>query len=215
VRETRRALAETLRRIDSLLAGAGLSRATVLDLERLALDSGETREVVEALLDGKELPAEDMTRRIVRRFKHLRETRYRADGTRFSYMEIAESFGATRARLSNLVSTYEKSQPAHGGQGEGNAPARSGGPLAATQAGIETFFFGEPNGWLAADPETTLKRALEPVLEKLLTQSDEMPRHRAVALRSAAALPDDQWKLVEGVIASLVRQVREEHPPSL
>jgi hypothetical protein len=198
----RRALAETLRDIDSLL-GEGQNRDDVIDLEQLARDSGEPSHVIEMLLNGQEPPPEEVTDRIVRRFKHLRDTRRRTDGSRYSYEEIAVSFGATRARLSNLVTSWEKNQ-GHTG--------RAGGPLAATQAGIEKWFFDEPNGWLAADPATTLNRALQPVRERLLAEAGEAPYsgRRAVALRSAASLPDDQWKLVQGVIEGLVREVRKE-----
>ena len=85
MREPRRALAETLSHIHSLLS-AGQRCEDVLDLDQLALDSGETRQVVEILLAGEEPPAEDVTARIVRRFAHLRETRRRDDGTRYSYL---------------------------------------------------------------------------------------------------------------------------------
>ena len=56
MREPRRALAETLNDIDSLRS-AGQSREDGLDLDQLALDAGETRQVVEMLLAGDEPPA--------------------------------------------------------------------------------------------------------------------------------------------------------------
>lgn len=107
MRETRRALAETLSRIGSLI-GDGQSRDDVLDVEQLSNESGVPRDVVRMLLDGEEPPAEDITDRIVRRIVHLRETRLRPDGTRHSYDEIAASYGASRASLSNLVNSRRK-----------------------------------------------------------------------------------------------------------
>ncbi|MGW2855114.1 hypothetical protein ACWDAZ_24940 [Streptomyces sp. NPDC001215] len=89
--------------------------------------------------------------------------------------------------------------------------ARSGGPLASTQAGVERFFFGEPTGWLSAEPESALNEVLQPVLEGLRAAVDnDCSGSRATALRTAAALPDDEWELVERFINTLVRQVREE-----
>lgn len=107
MRETRPALAETLSRIGSLI-GDGRSRDDVLDVEQLSNESGVPRDVVRMLLDGEEPPAEDITDRIVRRIVHLRETRLRPDGTRHSYDEIAASYGASRASLSNLVNSRRK-----------------------------------------------------------------------------------------------------------
>ncbi|WP_255950616.1 hypothetical protein [Streptomyces odontomachi] len=203
MRDPRSALAETLRRIDSSLED-GRSRADVLDLDQLSADSGEPHEVVTTLLDGGQPPAEDIAERIIRRIEHLRATRRRSDGSPHSYEEIASSYGATRASLSNLVRKKT--------QGTEQRTGRSGGPLASTQAGVETFFFGQPNGWLSADPASALNDALQPVLNLLRSTAGSEPYsdRRAVALRSAAALPDDQFELLEDVIAGLVRQAREE-----
>jgi hypothetical protein len=210
VRETRRALAETLSRIGSLL-GDGRSPGDVLDTEKLSIDTGVPKDLIKALLDGEEPPEEDVTDRIIRRFDHLRETRLRPDGTRHSYEEIAAAFGASRASLSNLVNSRKKTPPEHGAE---QRPGRSGGPLASTQAGIEKFFFGQPNGWLSAEPESVLNDALQPVLATLRSaagaDSDSYSEPRVVALRTAATLPDDKWALVVGFIETLERQVREE-----
>ncbi|MEV6025941.1 hypothetical protein [Streptomyces sp. NPDC052036] len=211
MRDPRQSLAETLGHIDSLLSD-GQSRDDVLDVQQLSVNCGVPQDVVEMLLNGRQAPAEDITDRIIRRIAHLRETRRRPDGSRHSYDEIASSFGATRAALSNLVngrrSPRETAQPTRDVR---RRTARSGGPLASTQAGVERFFFGEPNGWLSAEPESALNEVLQPVLEALRTAVDhDCNGSRATALRTAAALPDDEWELVERFINTLVRQVREE-----
>ena len=212
MRDPRQSLAETLRHIDFLL-GDGQSRDDVLDVQELSVTSGVPQDVVEMLLNGRQAPAEDITARIIRRITHLRETRRRPDGSRHSYDEIASSFGATRASLSNLVNGRRRPRSDPHPTGEtGQRQTRSGGPLASTQAGVERFFFGEPNGWLSAEPESALNEALQPVLAGLRTAAgpDSYSGSRAPALRTAATLPDDEWELVERFINTLVRQVREE-----
>jgi hypothetical protein len=176
----------------------------VLDVGQLSADSGEPRDVIDMLLNGGQPPAEDIADRIIRRIEHLRATRRRPDGSPHSYEEIASSYGATRASLSNLVRKKT--------QGAEQRTGRSSGPLASTQAGVETFFFGQPNGWLSAEPASALNDALQPVLNLLRStaESDPCSGSRAIALRSAANLPDDQFELLEDVIAGLVRQAREE-----
>ncbi|MFD5814772.1 hypothetical protein [Streptomyces sp. NPDC127038] len=202
MRDPRSALAETVSRIDLLLTD-GRTRDDVLDLTDLSVQSGVPTEVIAVLLDGGEAPAQDISDRIIGRIVHLRETRLRPDGTRHSYEEIASSFGASRASLSNMVNGRKKDAAAR--------PARSGGPLASTQAGIERFFFGEPTGWLSADPETALNDALQPILKQLRTAAgDTVGADRAVALRAAAALPADKWELLQGVIDTLEKQARAE-----
>ncbi|MFF4137818.1 hypothetical protein ACFY1B_41485 [Streptomyces mirabilis] len=228
MRETRPALAETLSRIGSLI-GDGRSRDDVLDVERLSNESGVPRDVVRMLLDGEEPPAEDITDRIVRRIVHLRETRLRPDGTRHSYDEIAASYGASRASLSNLVNSRRKtpspqmpSRQALSRQGLSEQvpsqqtgerrPARSGGPLASTQAGIETFFFGQPNGWLSAEPQTSLDNALQSVLHGLEGEAaDPMARLRGThGLRELAArapqLAEEELQLVTDWIDTILRR---------
>ncbi|MFJ5532908.1 hypothetical protein [Streptomyces sp. NPDC093261] len=211
MRDPRQSLAETLRQIDSLL-GDGRGRDEVLDVQQLSIDCGVPQGVVEMLLKGRRPPAEDIIDRIIRRIAHLRETRRRPDGSRHSYDEIASSFGATRASLSNLVNGRRSPRgPAQPAPEARRRPARSGGPLASTQAGVERFFFGEPNGWLSAEPESALNAALQPVLAGLRTTAgSDCQDSRAMALRTAASLPDDEWELVERFINTLVRQVREE-----
>ncbi|MFI9650639.1 hypothetical protein ACIHAA_30770 [Streptomyces sp. NPDC052040] len=212
MRDPRQSLAETLRHIDSLLVD-GRNRHEVIDVPQLSVTSGVPQDVVEMLLTGRQAPAEDITDRIVRRIAHLRETRRRPDGSRHSYDEIASSFGATRASLSNLLSDRRNlRRTAQPPRETRQRPARSGGPLASTQAGVERFFFGEPNGWLSAEPESALNEALQPVLTELRTAAGQHAYHasRALALRTAATLPDDEWELVERFINTLVRQVREE-----
>ncbi|MER6367241.1 hypothetical protein ABT255_02475 [Streptomyces mirabilis] len=208
MRDPRRALAETLSHIDALL-GEGASREDALSLAELAAESGVPQDVIKALLDGQEAPPEDITDRIIRRIVHLRETRLRADGNRHSYEEIASSFGASRASLSNLVNSRKKVAELD----PGPRPGRSGGPLASTTAGVERFFFGEPNGWLSAEPESAVNDALQAVLAKLRAAArDELyTAPRAVALRTAATLPDDKWQLVQGIIETLELQVRKEY----
>ncbi|MFD0068796.1 hypothetical protein ACFV99_16880 [Streptomyces sp. NPDC059944] len=207
MRDPRSALAETVSQIDSLLAGDGRTREDVIDVEQMSVSSGVPRDGILILLNGGELPPEDITERIISRIVHLRETRLRPDGTRHSYDEIATSFGVSRASLSNLVNNRKKATEA----GTATRGVRSGGPLASTQAGIERFFFGEPNGWLSAEPETALNDALQPVLTTLLAEAgDAVGAERAVALRAAAALPPDKWQLLQGVIATLEQQARNE-----
>ncbi|MFF4732661.1 hypothetical protein ACFY3M_46990 [Streptomyces mirabilis] len=233
MRETRRALAETLSRIGSLI-GEGRSRDDVLDVEQLSKESGVPRDVVRMLLDGEEPPAEDITDRIVRRIVHLRETRLRPDGTRHSYDEIAASYGASRASLSNLVNSRRRTPspqmpsrqalsrqglsermpseqvPSH--QTGERRPARSGGPLASTQAGIETFFFGQPNGWLSAEPQASLDNALQSVLHGLEGEAaDPMARLRSThGLRELAArapqLAEEELQLVTDWIDTILQR---------
>ncbi|MER7690186.1 hypothetical protein [Streptomyces sp. NPDC097610] len=233
MRETPRALAETLRRIGSLI-GDGQSRDDVLDVEPLSNESGVPRDVVRMLLDGEEPPAEDITDRIVRRIVHLRETRLRPDGTRHSYDEIAASYGASRASLSNLVNSRRKtpssqmpssqmpsrqslpqqlpSEQVSSHQTGERRPARSGGPLASTQAGIETFFFGQPNGWLSAEPQASLDHALQSVLRGLEGEAaDPMARLRSThGLRELAArapqLAEDELQLVTDWIDTILQR---------
>ncbi|WP_326844476.1 hypothetical protein OHB33_40655 (plasmid) [Streptomyces sp. NBC_01558] len=208
MRDPHRVLAETLRRLDSLLAKDGRTRDEALDTMKLSEESGVPQDVIQALLEGEEAPAEDITERIVSRMVHLRETRLRADGRRHSYDEIASSFGASRASLSNLVNSRKKA-PVEAVTGA--RPSRLGGPLASTQAGVERFFFGEPNGWLSAEPASALNEALQRVLKALpATAGEQDAEPRAVALRTAAALPDEKWKLLQGVIETLERQARDE-----
>ncbi|MET7977546.1 hypothetical protein ABZW44_31930 [Streptomyces mirabilis] len=233
MRETRRALAETLSRIGSLI-GDGRSRDDVLDVEQLSNESGVPRDVVRMLLDGEEPPAEDVTDRIVRRIVHLRETRLRPDGTRHSYDEIAASYGASRASLSNLVNSRRKtpspqtpssqtpsrqalsqqvpSEHVPSQQTGERRPARSGGPLASTQAGIETFFFGQPNGWLSAEPQASLDNALQSVLHGLEGEAaDPMARLRSThGLRELAArapqLAEEELQLVTDWIDTILQR---------
>ncbi|MEV0225411.1 hypothetical protein [Streptomyces sp. NPDC050704] len=179
MRDPRSALAETLNRIDSHL-GDGRGRDDVLDVAQLSIATGVPQDVVTALLEGKEPPAEDITDRIICRIVHFRETRRRADGDRYSYEEIAKSYGATRASLSNLVNSRKKTTTVTRtgtAQGAERRGARAGGPLASTQAGIERFFFGEPNGRLSAEPESALNDALQPILRdlELQAEADENP----------------------------------------
>ncbi|MFG2440577.1 hypothetical protein [Streptomyces sp. NPDC048508] len=207
MRDPRSALAETVGRIDSLLVKNGRTREDALDVRELSVRSGVPQHLIPVLLDGGALPPEDITERITNRIVHLRETRLRPDGSRHSYEEIASSFGASRASLSNLVNGRKKvSSPALA------RSTRSGGPLASTQAGIERFFFGEPNGWLSAEPETALNDALQRVLTDLEStdSSDNLGADRAVALRTAAGLPDDKWQLLQGVIKTLEEQARDD-----
>ncbi|NGO41264.1 hypothetical protein [Streptomyces ureilyticus] len=219
MRDPLSALAETLSHLDALLA-EGQSRDDVLDVERLSVDSGVPREVIETLLDGKEPPAEDITDRIIRRFEHLRETRRRDDGQRRSYGEIAASFGASRASLSNLVNSRKKAHVGEGAGGGEPRTVRSGGPLAATQAGIEEFFFGAPNGWLSAEPASALDDALQPVLAELRAAAGEDPlarlRHahglRRIAHR-AAELSDAEQELVADWIDTILRRRDQEKGP--
>ncbi|MFF3000475.1 XRE family transcriptional regulator [Streptomyces sp. NPDC057950] len=182
----------------------------MLDVAQLSIDSGVPRDVVKMLLEGKEPPAEDITDRIVRRFDHLRETRLRPDGSRHSYEEIAAAFGASRASLSNLVNSRRKTTERSAEQRTG----RSGGPLASTQAGIERFYFGQPNGLLSAEPETALDDALQPVLRRLEGRAvDPMARLRnEYGLRRLAArapqLAEEEIQLVTDWIDTILERRR-------
>ncbi|WP_328930060.1 hypothetical protein OG429_39510 [Streptomyces sp. NBC_00190] len=198
------ALAVTLREIDALL-GDERSRDEVIDLDKLSIDSGEAREVVAHLLADQELKPERIGERIVRRLEFLRESRRRPDGTKPSYEDIAASYGATRASLSRLVNRMKNAQDTT------QDASHASSPRADTQAGIETYFFGEPNGWLSRDPATALNDALRPLLAELRAAAGQAGYGpRTVALRTAAGLPPEQWKLLEGLISTLERQVREE-----
>ncbi|WP_432190248.1 hypothetical protein [Streptomyces sp. Tue6028] len=195
--DSRSALTETLAELDILLERLGRSRATELDIDDLAREACLSPDVVVALLDGGEPPAEDFTARVVSRIKMLRETRLRPDGKPYSWQEIADSFGVSRASLSGLVSGHGKS-----------------GPLASTQAGIETFFFSEPTGFLSAEPASALNAALSQVVERL--SREEALEHlgvQEVALRSAAGLSAGDWELVNMLIARLAQEARQRNTP--
>ncbi|WP_329529518.1 hypothetical protein [Streptomyces sp. NBC_01462] len=208
MRDPRRALAETLSQIDTLL-GEGVSREDALCVPELSAESGVPQDVVKALLDGQEAPPEDITDRIISRIVHLRETRRRPDGSQHSYEEIALSFGASRASLKTLVSRQRKAAAA---ELDAGPRGRASGPLASTTAGVEKFFFGEPSGWLSAEPESALNDALQGVVAKLRAAARGEPyiAPRESAMRTAAALPDDKWELVQGLIEALEKQVRRE-----
>ncbi|MDQ0956033.1 hypothetical protein QFZ24_010042 [Streptomyces phaeochromogenes] len=230
MRDPRSALAETVSRIDSLLKD-GQTRGNVLDLDVLWRDSGVSRDVIPLLLDGKQLPAEEITERIIGRIIHLRETRLRPDGTRHSFDEIAASYGASRASLSNLVNSRKDRQQERTSSPESAdpRPTRSGGPLASTQAGIERFFFGQPTGWLSAEPETALNNALQSVLRELERQNNADPMARLRTnhgLRKLAArapeLAEDELELVTDWIETILqrkkaqsaRSVDQKSPPA-
>ncbi|MFD6997583.1 hypothetical protein ACFWA5_15160 [Streptomyces mirabilis] len=91
-------------------------------------------------------------------------------------------------------------------------PARSGGPLASTQAGIETFFFGQPNGWLSAEPQASLDNALQSVLHGLEGEAaDPMARLRSThGLRELAArapqLAEEKLQLVTDWIDTILQR---------
>ncbi|MFG2348698.1 hypothetical protein [Streptomyces phaeochromogenes] len=231
MRDPRSALAETLSHLDSLLRD-GQSREGALDVEQLSNESGVPQDVIGLLLDGKAPPVEDITDRIIHRITHLRETRLRPDGTRHSYGEIAASYGASRASLSNLVNSRRGNRSQEGTSSQESAeerPVRSGGPLASTQAGIERFFFGQPTGWLSVEPETALNNALQPVLRKLegRVEADPMVRLRNEhGLRRLAArapeLAEDELQLVTDWIETILQRKRAQgaatdsrHPDSL
>ncbi|MFE3410980.1 hypothetical protein ACFXMT_22425 [Streptomyces mirabilis] len=202
--ESRSALAGTLHHLDALLEHQGKSRAEVLDVEELAREACLPADVVTTLLNGGDPPEQEFTDRVIGRIKMLRETRTRQDGKLYSWREIAESFNASPASISNLVSGHGKA-----------------GPLASTQAGIERFFFSEPTGFLSAEPASALNSALQAVVSRLQTslQGGDHPGRntslehlgvRGGALRSATALPDADWELVESLIKRLVQDAQRE-----
>ncbi|MER6441063.1 hypothetical protein ABT275_32450 [Streptomyces sp. NPDC001185] len=196
MRDSQAALTETLRRLDTLLQQAGKERDDVLNLEALSYESGIPPEAVTTLLQGDSVPEDDFGARIRSRITHLRETRRRPDGTRFTYSEIGEHFGSSGAAISALI----------------NGGGRSG-PLAATQAGIESFFFGTPNGFLSAETAPALDAALQSVLRDL-ERADESSKDalfgfddvRGVALRRAQGLPEHSWKVLQATLKALLEQ---------
>lgn len=84
--------------------------------------------------------------------------------------------------------------------------------MASTQAGIETFFFGQPNGWLSAEPRASLDNALQPILHGLERQAaDPMARLRSThGLRELAArapqLAEDELQLVTDWIDTILQR---------
>jgi hypothetical protein len=84
--------------------------------------------------------------------------------------------------------------------------------LASTQAGIETFFFGQPNGWLSADPQASLNHTLQPILHVLEGQAaDPMARLRSThGLRELAArapqLAEEELQLVTDWIDTILKR---------
>ncbi|MEU1535357.1 XRE family transcriptional regulator [Streptomyces fagopyri] len=200
MRDSQANLTETLRRLETLLQKTGKDRDDVVNVETLSYESGIPPEAVTALLRGESVPEEDFGARIRRRITHLRETRRRSDGNRYSYNEIGEHFGSSGAAISAIV----------------NSGGRSG-PLAATQAGIESFFFGTPNGFLSAESGPALDAALQPVLREL-ERGDEDGRDalfgfddvRGVALRRAQGLPEHSWKVLNATLKALLEQDEQE-----
>ncbi|MET8289460.1 XRE family transcriptional regulator [Streptomyces sp. NPDC005132] len=196
MRDSQAALTETLRRLDALLQKAGKDRSDVVDVEALSYESGVPPEVVTVLLRGESVPEEAFGTRIRSRITHLRETRRRPDGNRYSYNEIGEHFGSSGAAISAIV----------------NSGGRSG-PLAATQAGIESFFFGTPNGFLSAETAPALDTALQPVLRELERADDSgqdglfgFDDVRGGALRRAQGLPEHSWKVLNATLKALLEQ---------
>jgi transcriptional regulator with XRE-family HTH domain len=174
----------------------GRSREDVLRVDKLAQETTLPPDVVAALLNGKDVPEEDVGSRIRGRLLRLRETRLRPDGKRYSYSEIGESFGSSGAAISAIV----------------NGSSRNG-PLAATQAGIEKFFFGRANGFLSAEAAPTLDAALQSVLKDLEREAterrsaplSEFDDVRGIALRQARDLPEEQWNVLRATLSALLQ----------
>ncbi|MFJ8200897.1 XRE family transcriptional regulator [Streptomyces sp. NPDC096152] len=188
------ALTETLRRVDALLLKSGRTRSEVLDADRLSWETGVPAPVVAALLGGQDVPEEGFGERIRTRILHLRRTHRRPDGSRYSYSEIGASFGASGAAISAIVNGRSKC-----------------GPLAATQAGIEKFFFGQANGFLSAEAVPALNAALQPVLGRLEHETDPLAEAlsryddvRGVALRQARDLPEERWNVLNATLKALL-----------
>lgn len=208
MRAPRAALATTLSRIDGLLLDLGRTRGDVLDIGGLHRETGVPPDVITGLLRGEEVAEEPFGDRVRHRIRHLRDTRRRPDGTRPSYQEIATSFGLSGAAISAIVRS-----------------SAQGGPLAATQAGIETYFFGRPNGFLSVEAVPALDAALQPVLRRLrlearsaagrtpasgaawLSDHDDV---RGVALRRAHALPEKQWRVLNAALTALLEQEQDD-----
>lgn len=207
MRDPRVALAATLSRIDGLLSDLGQTRGDVLDIDQLHRETGVAPDVIDRLLRGEEVAEEPFGDRVRYRIQHLRDTRRRPDGARPSYQEIAKSFGLSGAAISAIIKSSAQS-----------------GPLAATQAGIETYFFGRPNGFLSVEAVPALDAALQPILQRLqreaqlaagrrsepeaawLSDYDDV---RGVALRQAHALPEKQWRVLNAALTALLEQENE------
>ncbi|MEU5191764.1 hypothetical protein AB0G83_32195 [Streptomyces klenkii] len=188
------ALAETLRRIDALLGRSGKTRDDALSVDDLAREAGISPLTVLALLECQHVSEEGVGERIRRRILHLRETHRRPNGSRYSYSEIGESFGSSGAAISAIVNGQSKS-----------------GPLAATQAGIEKFFFGQANGFLSAEAVPALNMALQSVLRRLEREADPLAEIlssygdvRGVALRQARDLPEERWNVLNATLKALL-----------
>ncbi len=195
MRDPRAALTDTLLRIEACLRMAGRTRDDELKVNELARETGIPPADVAALLDHQEVPEEEFSDRLRNRILHLRETRRRPDGTAFSLSEIGESFGSSGAAISAII------------KGKGK-----NGPLAATSAGIEKFFFGSPNGFLSAEAVPALNAALQPVLKRLEHETDPLAKMvsghrdvRGVALRQARDLPEGQWKVLHATLEALLK----------
>ncbi|MER5664990.1 hypothetical protein [Streptomyces mirabilis] len=84
--------------------------------------------------------------------------------------------------------------------------------MASTQAGIETFFFGQPNGWLSAEPQASLDNALQSVLHGLEGEAaDPMARLRSThGLGELAArapqLAEEELQLVTDWIDTILQR---------
>ncbi|MFE2581400.1 hypothetical protein [Streptomyces sp. NPDC059378] len=194
MRDPRAALAETLHSIDRFLQETGRSRDDVLDVEALSGETGIPPEVVRRLLDGEDVPEEEFGVRIRDRIQHLRKTHLREDGAPHSLSAIGESFGSSGAAISAILN----------GQGRG--------PLAATQAGIEKFFFGRATGFLSLEAVPALDAALQSVIKPLKEDAHpgvvEVPSSRndvrSIALRQARDLPEERWHVLSATLKALM-----------
>ncbi|WP_327303607.1 hypothetical protein OG730_08305 [Streptomyces sp. NBC_01298] len=126
----------------------------LFDLPALRRVTGDSEEMIQAMLNREEVNEGDLRQRFVRRFEAALELRLSPDtGATYSLAVIAASYGQSKESLRKLL-------------------VGTGLPAAHAQAGLEAFFGVDP-GYLLSPSLPALDRALQPLLRQL---SDEVIR---------------------------------------
>ncbi|MEV6686378.1 helix-turn-helix transcriptional regulator [Streptomyces sp. NPDC051130] len=184
-------LAATIGRVTALAERLGRRREAVLDPSTLHHASGVPVGVIGALLRGESAGEKDIQLRFLQRLELLHRTHLKANGRKYSQVEIATETGISRQQISALFNNERKPTMVHCSQ-------------------IERFF-RRPAGWLQSDDTDALHSALlqveKSLLETLATAEDPSPSSESsifetlgverIALRAALLSSDrDRQKVV-------------------